>query len=98
LRYIWLAYSKVPSHSCHVTESAITDKNDYGPISIDLIFDEDYHNPLGVPLLNHYVNGPFQMNEGNPIAQLMCKTVICPQLIEVNHFEKTHLEGNHRKP
>ncbi len=83
---------------CHVTESAFTDKNDYGPIGVDLVFDEDYRNPLGVPVLNHHVDRPFQINEGNLIALLMCETVICPEVIEVDHLEKTYLKSNRRKP
>ncbi len=91
--YGWL-FPKSHLTLCHVTESAFTD----GPIDVDLVFDEDYRNPLSATVLNHHVDRPFQINEGNPIALLMCETVICPEVIEVDHLEKTHLKSNRRKP
>jgi dUTP pyrophosphatase len=70
---------------CHVTENTFRDKDDHGPIGVDLVFDEDYHDPLGVTLLNHHVEGSFQIKEGDPNALLMCETVVCPEVVEVDH-------------
>ncbi len=72
----------------HVMGNNISDEDDWGPLSVDVIIDENYRKPLSVTLFNHGIDAPFQIEEGNQIALLICKSILCPLLIKVDHLDK----------
>lgn len=52
------------------------------------VVDEDYRGPLGVVLFNH-AHVPFQVKQGDRIAQLICEKIVYPELLEVEDLDET---------
>ena len=52
------------------------------------VVDEDYRGPLGVVLFNH-ADSPFEVKQGDRVAQLICEKIVCPRLMEVESLDDT---------
>jgi len=52
------------------------------------VIDEDYRGNLGVILFNHS-DRPFQIRQGDRVAQLKCEKVFYPDIIEVKELDNT---------
>jgi dUTP pyrophosphatase len=72
----------------HVMGNDISEEDDRGPLGVDVVIDEDYRKPLGVTLFNHWTDAPFQIEEVDQIALLVCESIVSPPLIEDNNLDK----------
>ena len=52
------------------------------------VIDADYRGSLGIVLFNH-AEVPFQVKQGDRIAQLICEKIVYPELMEVENLEST---------
>ncbi|KAI8826172.1 dUTP diphosphatase [Fimicolochytrium jonesii] len=52
------------------------------------VVDADYRGPLGVVLFNFGEN-PFEIKEGDRIAQLVLEKIVTPDVMEVENLEET---------
>jgi dUTP pyrophosphatase len=52
------------------------------------VVDEDYRGPLSVVLFNH-ADSPFEVKQGDRVAQLICEKIVCPRLMEVESLDDT---------
>jgi hypothetical protein len=72
----------------------ISDEDDQRPLGVNVVVIEDYCEPLGVTLFNHRTDAPFQIKEGDQIAMMICESIVCPQLTEVNHLNNNGSNPN----
>lgn len=52
------------------------------------VVDKDYRGPLGVVLFNH-ADVPFEVKQGDRIAQFICERIVYPELLEVEDLDQT---------
>ncbi len=52
------------------------------------VVDEDYRGPLGVVLFNHG-DTPFEVKEGDRVAQFICEKIVYPGVVEVDTLDDT---------
>lgn len=57
------------------------------------VVDEDYRGPLNVVLFNH-ANLPFNVKQGDRIAQIICEKIVYPEILEVKNLDQTERGEN----